>query len=536
MKTIRNPSEQRLFDPFEGVISRTGWKQIESGWQSLFRDVLLEQMPVKQVSAAMSESEGRPSAELYSMVGLLLIRELYGWTVPQTHEAILFRSDIQYALNLEPGFDITQRTIERYLQKLQSDEQVSEDIFARVTDTLLKSMEVKIKKQRLDSTHVLSDMAVLGRSRMMGVALKRFFHQLTRHTPEEMERIPAEMRKRYCKQSDSRIFSDANTTEKRRLALQQVAEDMACVLTLFAETSAVQEWKSFLHLRTIFDQQCEVREEFVEIRRKTGGNIIQNSSDTEATYDGHKGAGYQVQICETFNENGQPNLITSAAVETAVCSDADAVAGRLDDLEDRGLLPEEMAADTSYGSDANVTLAQSKGVTLTSPVPGGKKFDADEVGYDQFLLTDDNEVKACPAGHTPKSSHYNERNETVWAQMNPELCRECPLVAHCRVQKDKSTGEPNGRVQFSTDAPRAAQRRRHEQTEEFRETYRWRSGIESTNSGLKRRLGLKRLRVRGMSAVKLAVMLKLTAWNILRAVALRLRAQQPAESLQASPA
>ena len=85
-------------------------------------------MPVRQVSVQMSESEGRPTAEQYSMIGLLLIRELYGWTVPQAHEAILFRSDIQYALNLEPGFDITQRTNECYLQKLQSDEQVSEDI------------------------------------------------------------------------------------------------------------------------------------------------------------------------------------------------------------------------------------------------------------------------------------------------------------------------------------------------------------------------------------------------------------------------
>lgn len=526
MKTIRNPSERRLIDPFEGVISQTGWKQIENGWQSLFRQVLLEQMPVAQVCSKMSDSEGRPSVELHSIIGLLLIRELYGWTVPQTHEAILFRSDIQYALNLEPGLDITQRTIERYLQKLQSDEQVSEDIFARVTDTLLTSMEVKIKKQRLDSTHILSDMAVLGRSRMMGVALKRFFHQLSRHNLDQLERVPEEIRKRYCKQSDSGIFSDANTTEKRRLALQQVAQDMFSVLSLFSETPAVQEWKTFLNLRTIFDQQCEVREEFVEVRAKTGGNIIQNPSDVDATYDGHKGPGYHVQICETYNDKGQPNLITSATVETAVCSDADAVADRLDDLEQRGILPEELAADTNYGSDTNVTLAESKGVRLTAPVPGGKKFDPEEIGYDQFVLTDANEVKACPAGHAPKSTNYNERNETVWAQMDPALCRGCPLVGRCRVQKDKETGQTNGRVQFSKDAPRAAQRRRQEQTETFRETYRWRSGIESTNSGLKRRLGLKRLRVRGKRAVKLTVMLKLTAWNILRAVALRLSAKQ----------
>lgn len=521
MKTIRNPAERRLFDPFEGVISQTGWKQIEDGWQSLFRQVLLEQMPVAHVASKMSDSEGRPSVELYSIIGLLLIRELYGWTVPQTHEAILFRSDIQYALNLEPGFDIAQRTIERYLQKLQSDEQVSEDIFARVTDTLLTSMEVKIKKQRLDSTHILSDMAVLGRSRMMGVVLKRFFHQLSRHSPDQLERVPEEIRKRYCKQSDSGIFSDANTTEKRRLALQQVAEDMASVLSLFSETPAVQEWKTFKDLKTIFDQQCEVREEFVGVRAKTGGNVIQNPSDVDATYDGNKGPGYHAQICETFNDQGLPNLITSATVETAVRSDANAVAGRLDDLKERGFLPEELTADANYGSDSNLTIAESKGVKLTSPVPGGKAFDPDEIGCDQFVLTDTNEVKACPAGHAPKSTNYNERNETVWARMDPALCRNCPLVGRCRVQKDKETGQANGRVQFRIDAPRAAQRRRQEQTEAFRENYRWRSGIESTNSGLKRRLGLKRLRVRGIRAVKLCVMLKLTAWNILRGVALR---------------
>lgn len=40
MKTINDPAQQRLFDPFEGVIGQTGWKHIENGWQSLFREVL----------------------------------------------------------------------------------------------------------------------------------------------------------------------------------------------------------------------------------------------------------------------------------------------------------------------------------------------------------------------------------------------------------------------------------------------------------------------------------------------------------------
>lgn len=521
MKTINNPAQQRLFDPFQGVIGRIGWKHIENGWQSLFRDVLLEQMPVQKVSVGMSDNEGRPSAELFAMVGLVLIRELYGWTVPETHEAVLFRADIQYALNLEPGFDITQRTIERYLQRVQRDETISEELFASITDTLLKSMEVKVKKQRLDSTHVLSDMAVLGRAQMMGVALRRFFHQLKKHSKSHFNLIPEDMRKRYCKQSDSRIFGDASTADQRRVSLQQAGEGMAAVITLFVEAQPVCGWKTFTVLQTIFDQQCEVRDDFVEIREKTGGAVIQNPSDPDATYDGHKGSGYQVQICETFNEDGEANLITSAQVETAVISDADAVAPILEDLESRGHCPDELQADAGYGGHENVELCEEKDVSLIAPVPGGKAFDPEEVGYDQFALNESNEVVACPAGHAPKSTRYNEKNDHVWAQMDAELCQSCPLVELCRVQKNKQTGLANGRVQFRSDAPEAARRRRHEQTDEFRDAYRWRSGIESTNSSLKRRLGLDRLRVRGMKAVKQSVMLKLTAWNILRATSLR---------------
>ena len=50
----------------------------------------------------------------------------------------------------------------------------------------------------------------------------------------------------------------------------------------------------------------------------------------------------------------------------------------------------------------------------------------------------------------------------------------------------------------------------------FRERYRIRSGIEGTNSRLKRRTGLGHLRVRGSPAVFNSILLKITGWNILR--------------------
>ena len=503
------------------MIGKAGRKQISEGWQSLFRDSILEQMPIEKISNNMSDNSGRPTVELHAIIGLLLIRDFKGWTVPETHEAILFRSDIQYALNLQPGIDITQRTIERYLARLQQDETISEEIFARVTDSLLSSMEVKVKTQRLDSPHVLSDMSNIGRARMIGLALKRFFAKIEKHDASILDRFSDELLGRYRKQSDSQVFGDVRTTEKRQVALQQAAEDLLTVLSELAEVHPVCDWALYCQLQLIFDQQCELREEFVEVRKKTGGNVIQNVSDPDATYCGNKGPGYQVQICETFNEAGQPNFITSAEVETAVQSDADAVTGVVADLKDRELLPEELLADAGYGSDANVEFTKQAGVALVAPVPGGKKFDAEEVGFDQFQLNEAQEVVACPAGHSPKSTNYNAKSDYVWAQMDAVLCQACPLLEHCKVQRNKKTGEPNGRIQFSGDAPRAAQRRRYQQTDEFRDRYRWRAGIEATNSCLKRTMSLGRLRVRGFKAVKSAIMLKLTGWNLFRAVAKR---------------
>jgi len=63
------------------------------------------------------------------------------------------------------------------------------------------------------------------------------------------------------------------------------------------------------------------------------------------------------------------------------------------------------------------------------------------------------------------------------------------------------------------------ERRQEEKTDVFKERYAKRSGIESTNSGMKRRLGLGKLRVRGRKAVFHAIHLKVAGWNLLRAVA-----------------
>ena len=68
---------------------------------------------------------------------------------------------------------------------------------------------------------------------------------------------------------------------------------------------------------------------------------------------------------------------------------------------------------------------------------------------------------------------------------------------------------------------RIAKRRQHEQTEEVREKYRWRAGVEATMSQYDRLTGVNLLSVRGFKAVRFAAILKAVAVNIARAVAVQ---------------
>ena len=117
-----DPRQNRLFDPFDGVIPLVGRRIIADGWQGVFRHVLLEVMPVADLGRHFSDSLGAPTKELYAMAGLVFLTDFFGWTPQEAIEAYIFRSDVQYALNLEPGTAVPTRTVERYQKLFREDD------------------------------------------------------------------------------------------------------------------------------------------------------------------------------------------------------------------------------------------------------------------------------------------------------------------------------------------------------------------------------------------------------------------------------
>jgi hypothetical protein len=242
---------------------------------------------------------------------------------------------------------------------------------------------------------------------------------------------------------------------------------------------------------------------------------MQNPSDPDATYDGHKGPGYQAQIAETCSQANQQQLITGVEVEPAHRGDQDALTPMLDQLDEYGRTPESLYADTHYGSDENVVAAERRGVDLQSPVGGSAPQNSDDLTVDDFVIDEQTEtVERCPNGCRPESSRHDGPTGKTTTVMRSSDCESCSFRRQCPVDRSG-----RGYVLRHTPAQRRLAARRAEQkTEAFQVNYAIRAGGESVNSGLKRRTGMGRVRTRGRPRVRMAVMLRCAGWNVLRAL------------------
>jgi len=516
MKKIVNPKQTRLFDPFDSVLTEKTRKRLLNSWPGVFRHIILELMPVDAVSEHFDPAMGRPTKELYSVAGLLLIKEFMDWTKDEALNAYSFHMDIHYALNLEPvTHDISMRTLERYMNLFENDD-LAKTVMLEITVALVDILELNIDKQRLDSTHIFSDMASFGRTRLMGVAIKRFLTQVKRHAPKAYELLDEQLRMRYSPGVNQLFGDTGKDSESRRLLRQQVAEDMYLLVRRFADGAEHAGRDTYKAMERIFYEQCEVHEEKVCVKKKTGGNVMQNPSDPDATYDGHKGQGYQVQISETCHPENETQLITCALPQTAVEPDTAATSEVLDSLEESELLPREMFADTHYCSDENIQAAAERGVELVGPVQCGSLIDkdVDHLNIDDFDINEETEeVVCCPAGHKPAWSIHDKQTRQTKTVMPSSTCSQCEFRKECPIEKCR-----DGYCLYHTAKQRRlAGHRREEATDVFRQRYRIRGGIEGTNSGLKRKTGLGQLRVRGKPRVFHSILLKIVGWNILRA-------------------
>jgi hypothetical protein len=447
----------------------------EKSWAGPFREKVWPHLLAWEGDFAelYHPENGRPNKSVAQLLGTLLLQEANDWTDEEVVGACEFDLRWAYAMELESDqTHLCQKTLHNFRTALV-EQGKSHDVFRALTDELVRVLKIDTTRQRLDSTHILSDIAKLSRLGVFCETIRVFLAALKKQAPKLYTELPAGLLRRHAEETR---YRDARKEDRlRRLAV--VARDTYRLVERFKGDVMMAAMEEYGLLKRLLAERCETLSEPptpnsddddageppVPVKAKepkeVASDSLQTPHDPDVTYSGHKGQGYEVQISETCVAGNAVQLITEVKVTPSAHHDARATLPVIEALKTAGHTPQELVADTAYGGADNADKAAGHGVNLLAPCPGKGKPDP-QVAY------------PAPAVQCPTTS----QEAGVWLKA-----------------QEAQAG--------------------------FGERYAIRAGIEGTNSELKRGQGLGRLRVRGGDRVSLVVHFKVAACNMKRALA-----------------
>ena len=511
---FRLTSPQRPLFGVEHRMDSDKRARLEGTWAHQYRSHALPLIDEERFAKYFDPDNGRPNKSVRLVLSVLILKEIKNLTDEEALEQLEWNSAWHYAFDITPEEAHTcQKTLHNF-RKLLLDDDEGAGLFEGTTARLIEAAGLRTGRQRLDSTHIVSNIKLLTRLGLFVDTITAFLKDLRKEHPRLCAQVAEELFGRYLDREG--YFADARSSEAKR-RLSEAAIDVYWLVERFREHRKVGSMESFSLLRRLYEEQCVAPEteppEKIELQEKPSSSSLQSPHDSDVTY-GHKGKGYEVQLTETCEEDNPFQAVTSVSVNGANESDQHQVEPAIEQVERTcGAAPEELDADAGYASGENILMAKEHGIELVAPI--GSKGPESPVTLGDFELDEAGErVVRCPAGECPVEHRPTRGGKATLACFKAEQCDDCFLRDICPAEPRK-----NERVVRFTPADVAvAERRAEQETPEFKERYKIRSGIEATNSELKRCHGFSKPRVRRRPRVELSVRLKVLGLNIKRYV------------------
>jgi transposase len=461
----------------------------------------------------------------------------------QAAEAVRARIDWKYLLGLEltdPGFDFSVLCEFRDRLLAGSAEALLLDMLLERCRTLglLKARG----QQRTDSTHVLAVVRVLNRLELVAETLRAALNELATVAPDWLQGLaPLAWYERYGKRIEDTRLPQGQA--KRDAYAQIVGEDGFGLLDALEapETpEGLRELPSIATLRQAWQRHYDRSTgagtapgapAVSPVRFKPNRELppaaegIESPYDPEARYR-HKRdtawTGYMVHVSETC-EPTAPHLLTHVHTTPATVHEAQCTTAIHQALGAKELPPHEHFVDAAYLSAALLVTSQEEhGVTLRGPTRPSQGWQAHtDGGYDlhQFVIDWEQQQARCPQGKVSTVwRDYVDREGKPYTivRFGVQDCRACPARPLC------SRTEHLGRrlllpPRAHLEALQAA--RAWYSSEEGRQRYACRAGIEGTLSQGVRAFGLRQTRYRGLQKTHLQHMATAAAINVDRIVA-----------------
>ena len=479
--------------------------------------------------AGLFPTRGQPADAPTRLALATVLQFAEGLSDRQAADAVRSRIDWKYVLGLEltdPGFHHT--VLSEFRTRLVAGEAAQLLLDALLTLAQAQGLLKVRGRQRTDSTHILAAIRVLNRLERVGETLRAALNNLAVVAPAWLQTLaPPEWYDRYSHRVENYQFPKSEAARQAFAAVigadgQRLLQAIDAAL----EQPWLQEVPAIQTLRRVWaEQYVEVNGtlSWREVKdMPSPAELIASPYDPEARYSTKREVewvGYKIHLTETC-ETDTPHLIVNVETTPATTPDDHMVESVHASLAEHGLLPAEHLVDKGY-TDSQVLVESQRtyGVTLIGPVADDPSWQARTgTGFDksQFLVDWERQVVTCPMGKQSISwlPHTYPKNGMTWeVRFARKDCTPCPHRAQCtRAKKEPRIVGLQAREPYEA----LQEARKRQTTEEFRQQYAPRAGIESAHAQGIRRCGLRQARYVGLAKTHLQHLATAAALNFVR--------------------
>lgn len=489
--------QMSLQDSFNGLTSREQ-KALEKSWAKVFAEDLFPAIDEEPFRVLYSQTSSRPNTPVNICIGALIIKELFGNSDDEMVENLMLDPRYQYALHTTSWAEqpLSDKTLSRFRSRCYDYEcaygvDLLHDCITSLAGKIARLMEITPRIKRMDSMMIAANIRRLSRGELLYTCVAKLVLYLHKNKQDSL----MEGMEHYCDSNDFNktfYYSDGSDTEER---LKSILKDADRLLEVCGDD--FQNVTEYQLLVRCLSEQTIVEKAARRLRTKEEGGfhsgILQNPSDPDATYrtkSGKEHQGYVANLEESVGETG--SVITDYQYEKNTYSDSQFLK---DSLERTPAQEEEtiLITDGAYSGKENRDLAAEKNIRLINTSLSGKPVD--DILADFVFNQEGTNVLECPAGYAPRSCGYTGgKSKQFHLSFQREQCECCPNKKRCKAKLHKRVST----VTVSIKAHENAKQQRFMGTEEYRNLFRIRNGVETLPSILRRLYHTDRMPVRGL--------------------------------------
>lgn len=493
-----NSYQQIAFtDSFAGLTSREQ-KALENSWAKTFAEDIFPSINEEPFRVLYSGTASRPNTPVNICIGALIIKELFGISDDEVVENLMLDPRYQYALHTTSYEEqpVSDKTLSRFRKRCYDYESAYgvDLLHGCMTDLggkIAKMMDISPRIKRMDSMMIAANIRKLSRVELLYTCVAKMVIYLRKNGQDEL----IKGLEHYCDSNDYNKTFYYNNSSAAEEQLKTILEDADKLLSVCG--SGYDEVTEYQLLVRCLSEQTVVEESVRRLRAKEDAclhsGILQNPSDPDATFRtkaGKEYQGYAANVEETVGSSG--SVITDYQYEQNNYSDSQFLKDSLERTPDQ----EEtvtLVTDGAYCGKENHDLAAAKNIRLVNTNLSGRAVD-DILAEFEFNESATKVLK-CPAGYEPKSCGYTgEKSQQFHVSFTREQCAGCPNKDRCKAKIHKRVST----VTVSVKACERAKQQKFMETEEFRNLFRIRNGVETVPSMLRRLYHADRMPVRGL--------------------------------------